>query len=799
MLPLLLRLLRRIRPREGWLILLLSLVAVLCLPASLLQVRWVQGSSTLVGLALLAALLGMALATWRFPGWLAGALMAVLGLATTVGFVGRTLPPLRLVLDEWAYAFRWLWRLPGERLPPFPFQTLVSDVARRLGTFGNRLWWWTQGVARGGAQQDNLVFLFLVALLVWAVSGWAGWWVYRQRRVLLALLPTGALLATNVFFADEGQPWLLCFLGCLTALLIAVRLAALEQRWTAAGTDYSEEVRLDLAFVGAALTIVVLGVSVAVPAVASRRTAEWFWRHFSKPWEQVEETAERLFPELQRPARSPLGGATPGAGGLPRAHLLGGDPALSTRVALRVWAHEPPPDQGGQQHYWRAHTYAVYNGRGWDEEELQALERRAGEPWLEEWLVGRRELLQTVQVIGAAGNVLYGAGEPLAPDRPYRALLRDERDLAALQVARRAEEYTILSAVPAVSEETLREAGETYPDGVLERYLQLEPLPQRVTELAQQLVAGAETPYDRALALESYLRTIAYTLDVAPPPPERDVVDVFLFDLREGYCDYYATAMAVLARSVGLPARLAVGYASGRYDEEAGFFQVTEEQAHSWVEVYFPRYGWIPFEPTAARATFERRGGLLAERPPDLDERLRELREQGEFRQFREALQRWSLWLGIGGAALAAGAAVWAIRRRRREAELSVAQRLYLRLTRWSARLGRRPVAHETPAEFARGLADRLTTLAAAARWGRSRLWEQGQAASREAGELASVFVRAQYSLHPLTEAEQYRAQALWQRLQRRLWTLWMTQWLAKTKAQSSKLKAESSESLFGF
>ena len=79
------------------------------------------------------------------------------------------------------------------------------------------------------------------------------------------------------------------------------------------------------------------------------------------------------------------------------------------------------------------------------------------------------------------------------------------------------------------------------------------------------------------------------------------MVDYFLFDLRQGYCDYYASAMIVFARSRGLPARLAVGYASGEYDPVSDQFLVTEADAHSWPEIYFPEYGWIPFEPTAAQ------------------------------------------------------------------------------------------------------------------------------------------------------------------------------------------------------
>ena len=176
MLTLLLRLLKRIRPREGWLILLLCMMAVLCLPASLLQVNWVQGSDVLAWLALLALLVGLALARPRSRGWLSGLLAAILGLTATVGFVARTLPPLRLVWDEWAYAVLWLWQLINGKLEPLPFQALASDVGRRLGSFGSRLWWWAQGLAKGGAQQDNLVFLFFAALLVWGVGAWAAWW-----------------------------------------------------------------------------------------------------------------------------------------------------------------------------------------------------------------------------------------------------------------------------------------------------------------------------------------------------------------------------------------------------------------------------------------------------------------------------------------------------------------------------------------------------------------------------------------------------------------------------------------------
>jgi len=114
-------------------------------------------------------------------------------------------------------------------------------------------------------------------------------------------------------------------------------------------------------------------------------------------------------------------------------------------------------------------------------------------------------------------------------------------------------------------------------------------------------------PYDKAKAIEAYLRTnYPYDLDVPAPPEGQDVADYFLFDLQKGYCDYYATTMVVLARASGLPARFVSGYAPGSYDAPNAEYVIRELDAHSWVEIYFPEIGWIEFEPTASIAEIER-------------------------------------------------------------------------------------------------------------------------------------------------------------------------------------------------
>lgn len=128
-------------------------------------------------------------------------------------------------------------------------------------------------------------------------------------------------------------------------------------------------------------------------------------------------------------------------------------------------------------------------------------------------------------------------------------------------------------------------------------YLRLpDTVSARTRLLARQLVQRAPTPFDAALAIESYLRTIPYDLNIPAPPAGQDPVDWFLFVEQRGFCDYDASAMAVMLRSLGIPARVAVGYALN--EKQGDTYIIREKDAHAWVEAYFPGYGWVTFNPT---------------------------------------------------------------------------------------------------------------------------------------------------------------------------------------------------------
>ena len=160
--------------------------------------------------------------------------------------------------------------------------------------------------------------------------------------------------------------------------------------------------------------------------------------------------------------------------------------------------------------------------------------------------------------------------------------------------------YQVTSSISLAGPEELRGASVIYPAWVSERYLQLpRDLPRRVGDLASRVTAGVGTPYDKAAAVEQFLKTgFPYNLRVDPPPYNADGVDHFLFTLGQGYSEYFGSTMAVMLRTVGVPARLAVGYATGDKVVDQDIFSVTDSHSHAWVEVYFPAFGWIPFEPT---------------------------------------------------------------------------------------------------------------------------------------------------------------------------------------------------------
>jgi len=160
--------------------------------------------------------------------------------------------------------------------------------------------------------------------------------------------------------------------------------------------------------------------------------------------------------------------------------------------------------------------------------------------------------------------------------------------------------YAGFSRLPALDPAKLRAAGTDYPDDVAERYLQLPTLDKRVAPFAQQITAKAATPYDKAVGMETYLRNkFGYTLNLAGKPGD-DPIAHFLFETRAGHCEYFASSMTIMLRTLGIPAREVNGFLPGEFNDLGGDYVVRASDAHSWVEAFFPGNGWVTFDPTPA-------------------------------------------------------------------------------------------------------------------------------------------------------------------------------------------------------
>ena len=255
--------------------------------------------------------------------------------------------------------------------------------------------------------------------------------------------------------------------------------------------------------------------------------------------------------------------------------------------------------------YWRSHSYDTYTGSAWEQadtalNELVQDRRQIDFPIPADTQAQGDELVQSYYLVRDQPNLVFAAYRPVEAYLNTRSLALDAGDgLRVGEAMKAGTSYTIISRRPNFSAAALRAAHGAYPAEVMQNYLQLPgSLSPRVRALAQQLTAAATTNYDKAAAVRDYLLTIPY--DFFPPaqPLGSETVDNFLFVDRRGVCEQFATSLAVMLRTLGVPARLVAGYGAGQYNSLSGYYTVRASDAHAWVEVYFPGYGWVPFDPT---------------------------------------------------------------------------------------------------------------------------------------------------------------------------------------------------------
>ncbi|HET6774088.1 MAG TPA: DUF3488 and transglutaminase-like domain-containing protein [Acidimicrobiales bacterium] len=437
--------------------------------------------------------------------------------------------------------------------------------------------WHLFGDVRAPAPVEN-GFLAATAAAIWALVYVADWAAFRVSVTFEALLPATTLFVFAAALGGSGSPVAsaAAFSGAALMYALLHRTSNQERssRWAGGHRAHG---RWSLVGTGATIVgIAVVGGAVAGPNLpGADADALVAWRDINQ----------------DRPARvvySPI---------VELQTKLIDQPEVEV---FKVTTTRPS--------YWRMTALDEFDGSIW-KSSYSTGDARGELPRTLDTAASGETVTQKFEISALSSVWLPAAFEPVSIDPGEYDSDYDE-DSSTLMVDRDVDTsdgytYTVESVLADWSADELRAASPDVPDEIFERYTALPGnFPGTIEELANEITAGTTTPYDKARALQDYLRSdlFAYDTEVGPGHGQ-DALITFLRNTRRGYCEQFAASFAAMARYLDLPARVAVGFTWGINNDpaEPNLYRVRAKHAHAWPEVYIGEYGWVPFEPTPGR------------------------------------------------------------------------------------------------------------------------------------------------------------------------------------------------------
>jgi len=305
-------------------------------------------------------------------------------------------------------------------------------------------------------------------------------------------------------------------------------------------------------------------------------------------------------------------GVAPSSGTAPNRFDRGPDNALSVQETLDMTSRPRLTDavvmtvSSPVETFWRTTTYDVWDGSTWTRRDGGVVRPVPPDGIVtasadDLAAVSGQPSSQVFRLQSRFANVLPAATSVVSVRSSTPLYQQDDGSLISPEALGKGAVYRVESRQADVTAAKLAANQGPVPDDILVRYARLPRTTQRVRDLAQSVAGDAGTQFAKVKALEDWMgKHLTYSLDAPLSPSGVDVVDDFLFRSKEGWCEQIASSLVVMLRQVGVPARLATGYAPGEWDASAGRFVVRERDAHAWAEVWFPDIGWVPFDPTAS-------------------------------------------------------------------------------------------------------------------------------------------------------------------------------------------------------
>ncbi|MGO8946297.1 MAG: DUF3488 and DUF4129 domain-containing transglutaminase family protein [Ktedonobacterales bacterium] len=575
----------RLLPEDGWLTLALLVVVIYTTIASIQAVTppWAPGLGILTLTTGLGLVLGyIAVQQGRLPGTL------VHGIALILGIV-------------------------------FAFQE-TADVTvngNRAILLQHTRIWFGRSVLNHESSNDNAVFLLFLAILSFLLAYISIWLVLHSRRPWLAALANGVVLLINLNWASQEKAVFFIILFLLATLLLLVRFTLAEnlRSWRARGLRFSPDLGWDFMQAGAIFAVLVLTLANILPAGGGNANILSAWNSPNNPWQRVQTTFQTMFSGVQG---GKVGGNGAGFNFFGSALALGSDPHLPSVPILHYTVAGSGDDPS---------QYLVTQTLDQYDEQLGLWTSSIAQPQptgpyvlLPNSLNTSYFTLNTYEItvnqplpqnpLFAPGNVAAAfsvASETFVSPVSGMPLKWTSTNDQQTGTKYSAEAYVStataheLQLVKYPSELTGTQLAQEYPKSILQEYLPSTPassLPSILVQDANNWTSGTTDMYDAASNIQQVFRSqFSYNLHVSPPPGE-DPLAWFL-NQKEGFCTYFATAMVQMARYLGMPARIAMGFAPGQYSSKTDNWVVEGTQAHAWPQIYFGQYGWINFEPTS--------------------------------------------------------------------------------------------------------------------------------------------------------------------------------------------------------
>jgi transglutaminase-like putative cysteine protease len=502
--------------------------------------------------------------------------------------------------------------------------TISNEIPWReriLNHYGWRLRLSIEQFNAGQAVTDPILFLSIMAILLWLMSSTATFILVREGSVWPGLIPLGiTLLVISHYDQDLARNMRFLMTFIFFTLVIIGRMNFLRQgkKWRLERIQTTPENHADLtrSLIIIALVLVILAWIIPITPQQMTRYTQW-WQRITEPWDRFRERFADIL-VLETATETTLTtffGETLG---------LGTGSPISEEVVFSVQVDTPPP--AGYRNYWFTRSYDLYVDNIWSSTPGLVRTQQFPEnftiafpPWEGEQAASYTFTSQSVRLAN-----LYATGTPTWISRPVETITQiltatgegqePTEDLVGLLADPElffSESYQVETLVSVPTASDLRATSIDYPTW-LERYLQLpDDFSPRVASLATSITRSGDHPYDKAMDITRYLRiNIEYARTIPPVPAGSDPMEWFLFEEQTGFCNYYATAQVLMLRSLGIPTRFVVGYAQGEYDPQTGTYTVRKQDSHAWPEVYFIDYGWMPFEPTVDQPALIRPVGI---------------------------------------------------------------------------------------------------------------------------------------------------------------------------------------------